>query len=97
MTLAGLSARATNPEVRELWSSFMSKWVAHVAGVIEAERARGAAPVTIAALDMSATLNLMNERVMIASLSGEKPGMPEEVALDTLAHIWITTIYGRTP
>ncbi len=46
---------------------------------------------------MSTTLNLMNERVMIASLSGEQPGMPEEVALDTLAHIWVTTIYGRTP
>ena len=34
---------------------------------------------------------------MIASLAGEKPGMAEEVALDALAHIWITTIYGRTP
>ena len=97
VTLAAHAARATNPEVRELWSSFMSKWVAHIAGVIEAERARGAAPVTIAAADMSATLNLMNERVMIASLAGEKPGMAEEVALDALAHIWITTIYGRTP
>ena len=27
---------------------------------------------------MSATLNLMNERVMIASLAGETPGMPED-------------------
>jgi TetR/AcrR family transcriptional regulator, ethionamide resistance regulator len=96
VTLAGHAARATNPEVRELWSSFMGKWVAHIAGVIEAERARGAAPVTIAATDMSATLNLMNERVMIASLAGETPGMPEEVAVDALAHIWVTTIYGRT-
>ena len=87
----------TNPEVRELWSSFMSKWVAHIAEVIAGERARGAAPATIAPTDMSTALNLMNERVMIASLSGEQPGMPEEVALDALAHIWVTTIYGRTP
>lgn len=97
ITLAALAARATNPDLGALWSSFMNKWVARIAEIIEAERARGAAPVTLAALDMSTTLNLMNERVMTASLSGEEPAMAEEVAVDTLAHVWVTTIYGRLP
>ena len=97
ITLAALAARATNADLSALWSSFMNNWVARVAEIIESERTRGAAPVTIAALDMSTTLNLMNERVMTASLSGEEPGMAEEAALDALAHIWITTIYGQTP
>ena len=97
VALAGLSGRATNPELRELWSTFMNKWVSHVAGVIEAERARGAAPTTVPAQDLSAALNLMNERAMIASFSGEQPAMSESIAIDALAHIWITSIYGTTP
>ena len=30
----------------------MQKWIDHTAGVIEAERARGAAPVTLPAADL---------------------------------------------
>jgi AcrR family transcriptional regulator len=97
VTLAAMAARPTSSELQQLWSTFMDKWVAHIAELIEAERARGAAPVTIAAQDMSAALHLMNERVVIAALTGESPGMPEETALDTLAHVWVTTIYGRIP
>ncbi|WP_102144920.1 TetR/AcrR family transcriptional regulator [Mycobacterium hubeiense] len=97
VALAGLSGRATNPELRELWSTFMQKWVNHVATVIEFERARGVAPVTIPAKDLSAALNLMNERAMIASFSGEQPAMSETTVLDTLVHVWVTSIYGQTP
>ncbi len=97
VTLAAMASRPTNPELRDLWSTFMSKWVARVAEIIETERARGAAPATIAAADLSAALNLMNERVMVASLSAERPGMPEEDSLDALVHIWVTSIYGQLP
>ena len=31
-----------------MWARFMQKWIDHTAALIEAERARGAAPVTIA-------------------------------------------------
>lgn len=94
VTLAAMVSRPTSPELRELWSTFMSKWVARVAEMIEAERSRGAAPSTVAAADLSAALNLMNERVMVASLSTERPGMAEAAALDALVHIWVTSIYG---
>ncbi len=97
VALAGLAGRATNPDLRGVWSTFSAKWVADVAQLIEAERSRGAAPFTVPAEHLSATLNLMNERVMVASFTGEIPPLSEDVALDTLAHVWITAIYGQAP
>jgi TetR/AcrR family transcriptional regulator, ethionamide resistance regulator len=96
VALAGVAATATNAEIRELWSSFMQKWVDRTAAVITAERARGAAPDTVPAQDLAAALNLMNERTMFASYTAQKPSIPEEAALDTLVHVWITGIYGES-
>jgi AcrR family transcriptional regulator len=97
VALAGVAATATNAEIRELWSAFMQKWVDRTAAVITAERARGAAPETVPAQDLAAALNLMNERTMFASYTAQKPAIAEDAALDTLVHVWITSIYGRTP
>jgi AcrR family transcriptional regulator len=91
---AGYEARATISEAGELWSRFMQKWIDNTARIIEAERARGEAPVTLPAEDLATALNLMNERVLIATFSDERPAVPEDQVLDTLVHIWITTIYG---
>ncbi len=97
VALAGVAATATNVEMRELWSGFMQKWVDRTAAIIAAERARGAAPDTVPAQDLAAALNLMNERTMFASYAGQTPAVAEEAALDTLVHIWITSIYGHIP
>ena len=97
VVLAGVAATATNAEIREMWSNFMQKWVDRTAAVITAERARGAAPDLVPAQDLATALNLMNERAMFASYTGQKPSIAEEAALDTLVHVWITSIYGRTP
>jgi AcrR family transcriptional regulator len=97
VVLAGVAATATNAEIRQMWSRFMQNWVDRTAAVITAERARGAAPETVPAHDLAAALNLMNERTMVASYTGQTPAIAENAALDTLAHIWITSIYGRTP
>lgn len=94
VSLAADAAR-TNTDLRELWSQFMQKWVGHIAVVIEAERARGAAPVTLPARDLSAALNLLNEKVMLASFAGERPAVPTENVLDTLVHLWVTSVYER--
>ena len=82
-------------EIRETWSTFMQNWVDRTAAVISAERARGAAPETVPAQDLAAALNLMNERTMFASYTGQKPAISEDAALDTLVHVWITCIYGN--
>jgi TetR/AcrR family transcriptional regulator, ethionamide resistance regulator len=94
VSLAAESAR-TNKDLRELWSRFMQKWVGHIATVIEAERSRGAAPVTLPAHELSVALNLLNEKVMLTSFAGERPSVPRERLLETLVHIWVTSIYGE--
>ncbi len=91
---AAHSVRATNPEISQLLATFMQKWIDNTAATIEAERAVGAAPTTLPAQDLATALNLMNERALFASFSGERPGMPKEQVLDTLVHIWVTSIYG---
>jgi AcrR family transcriptional regulator len=94
VSLAAEAAR-TNKDLRELWSRFMEKWVGHITAVIEAERACGAAPVTLPAHDLSAALNLLNEKVMLTSFAGERPSVAHEHLLDTLVHIWVSGIYGE--
>jgi AcrR family transcriptional regulator len=94
VTLAADAAR-TNKDLRELWSRFMQKWVGVIAGVIEAERSRGAAPVTLPAHELSAALNLLNEKVMVSSFADDRPSVPREHLLETLVHIWVTSIYGQ--
>lgn len=94
VSLAADAAR-TNTDLRELWSGFMQKWVGHIAAVIEAERARGAAPVTLPAHHLSAALNLLNEKVMLTSFADETPSIPGEHVLDTLVHLWVASIYGE--
>ncbi|WP_425436432.1 TetR/AcrR family transcriptional regulator [Mycobacterium numidiamassiliense] len=94
VSLAAEAAR-TNKDIRDLWSRFMQKWVAHITTVIETERARGAAPVTLPAHQLSAALNLLNEKVMLTSFAEERPSVPGEQLLDTLVHIWVSSIYGE--
>lgn len=97
VSLAADASRTNNREIRDLWSAFMQKWVDHITAVIEAERARGAAPQTLPAADLAAALNLMNERVMATAFAGERPAVSEPEVLDTLVHIWTTSVYHNAP
>jgi hypothetical protein len=71
----------------------MRKWIDRTAALITAERERGAAPETIPADDLAVSLNLMNERAMLAALASEQPSVDYERVVDTLTHIWLTSIY----
>jgi len=86
---------ATNPGLRQMWSDFMTGRIEYTAALITRERERGAAPETIPARDLATALNLMNERVVVAAQGSQQPALPEDAALEALAHIWITSIYGR--
>ncbi|OBJ58234.1 TetR/AcrR family transcriptional regulator [Mycobacterium sp. 1423905.2] len=94
VTLAGATARASVPEIAARWSTFMEKWIDYTAESIESERDRGAAPNTIPARDLAISLNLMNERTMFAAFADEPSAVPAERTVDTLAHIWVSSIYG---
>jgi AcrR family transcriptional regulator len=95
VALAGAEALATSPEIRGVWSGFMQKWIDQTAAMIGAERARGGAPDTIPAADLATSLNQMNERTMRAALSAEQPSVNEDHLVDTLTHIWVSSIYGE--
>nr|WP_234708325.1 TetR/AcrR family transcriptional regulator [Mycolicibacter arupensis] len=92
---AGTEALATSPEFRAMWNGFMQRWIEQTAAMIAAERTRGAAPNTIPALDLATSLNQMNERTMMAALVAEEPSVPHERVVDTLTHIWVSSIYGE--
>lgn len=91
---AGAAALATKPEFREVWLPLMQKWIDQTAALISAERARGAAPDSIPAQDLAISLNLMNERALLAVFMAEQPHLDGDHVVDTLTHIWLTSIYG---
>lgn len=93
VAVAGAAAKSSNPEVRQLWSTLMQKWVSYTTAAIKAERKRGAAPETFPAEDLSAALNMLSERVMAATFTAEEGAIPESRAIDTLEHIWLASIY----
>jgi len=95
VALAGAEALTTSTEVRAVWSGFMQKWIDQTAALIAAERARGAAPETIPVADLATSLNQMNERAMMATLSAEHPAVSADHVVDTLVHIWVSSIYGE--
>ena len=93
---AATEALATSSELRTVWSGFMQKWIDQTAAMIAAERDRGAAPETIPAADLATSLNQMNERTMMAALSAETPAVDADRVVDTLTHIWVSSIYGES-
>jgi AcrR family transcriptional regulator len=94
VTLAAAELRMTNPEARALWAEVMEGWVADVTAVIEAERARGAAPPGEPARDIAIALVQMNERVQYATFADESPSLEQDRVLDVLVEIWLRAIYG---
>lgn len=91
---AGAEAVNSSPEFRAIWAGLMQKWINLTAALITAERQRGAAPDTLPALDLATSLNLMNERMMMATLAEERPAVEHGRVVETLTHIWLTSIYG---
>jgi AcrR family transcriptional regulator len=94
---AAMVVRSRNADVHDLWSRSMRSWVDYTAEVIESERDRGAAPAGISARDLAASLNLMNERVLLAAATGEQPAVEAGAELDVLVTVWLRSIYGTIP
>jgi len=91
---AGAELRTTNQEARDVWGGVMEGWVADVTAMIEAERARGAAPPGQPARDLAIALVQMNERAQYATLLGESPSLEADRVLDVLIDVWLRAIYG---
>ncbi|MDH2443721.1 TetR/AcrR family transcriptional regulator [Amnibacterium sp. CER49] len=86
-------ARATNPRLRAEWADLLEGWVGSTAAVLERERRRGAAAPGLDAREAALALNLLNERVLAAVVSGESPAPAEHGVLDLLAGVWLAVLY----
>ncbi|HEY1974201.1 MAG TPA: TetR/AcrR family transcriptional regulator [Pseudonocardia sp.] len=97
VAIACAQAKATSPEVRELWATVMGKWVRRTQEAIQAERDRGVAPDDgVPAADLAVALNLMNERAMYSAYANERPSIAEDDVVDVLLQVWLSTIYRTT-
>jgi hypothetical protein len=94
VVLAAAELRTTNAEARAVWSQIVEGWVADVTAIVEAERARGAAPDGLPARDLAIALLQMNERVQHAAFTGEPPALSEGRVMDVLVEVWLRAIYG---
>ncbi len=94
VSVAAIGARGRSPEIQALWSGSMQTWVDFSSDVIAAEQARGASPSDIPAHDLAVSLNLMNERVLVAALADEPLAVASDALLDVLSAIWVRSIYG---
>lgn len=89
------AVQGTSAELDQRWAEVTENWVTNTTVGIEAERARGAAPTTIPARDISIALNLINQSMMRATFTGQQPAVDDSKVVDTLLHIWLNTIYGE--
>ncbi|SHG99932.1 transcriptional regulator, TetR family [Jatrophihabitans endophyticus] len=94
---AAVRAHPSSAEVRALWAEAMERWIAQTADLIEAERVRGAARAGQPARELAVALNLMNERTLAATFTGEQPAVTEDAVVDVLLAIWLPAIYGTHP
>jgi AcrR family transcriptional regulator len=94
VTVTLAEARATIPELREVWAQRSGRWIEQTASTIVAERRRGRAREIVDARATSIALNAMNERVLVASFGAEQPALAVDELLDVLTDVWCTTIYG---
>jgi AcrR family transcriptional regulator len=93
VVLAAADLFNENEEVRKLWGRVIAGLVEETAAVIEAERAKGAAPPGPDAHALATALNWMNERVFFASFAGQEPAIPEDALLTVLFSVWSRAIY----
>jgi AcrR family transcriptional regulator len=82
-----------NPELTTLWLDLMNGFTTRTAARIERDRAAGitrddADPTTLAAM-----LTWLGERVNYLAAIGEPPFDNEDRVVETLTHIWMSTIY----
>lgn len=95
MARASADALNSSAEIQATWAASMQRWIGQTAALITSERERGAAPDTIPAMDLATSLNRMNERMITATISDEAGSVPRDRIVDTLTHIWLSSIYGR--
>ena len=83
-------------QLRALWLEVMGAFSTGTAGVIEAARARGLAPLGADPLALATCLMWGYERVLDVSLTGAADGLPDPAAIiEPLAQMMVAGVFGR--
>lgn len=88
---AVLEARASSPVVREMWEAGRADFAGVIAGMIATERAAGHAPDGPDAEVLGSVLLDLNDHAVERHALGSGP--PRAQHIDTLTHIWLSSIY----
>jgi TetR/AcrR family transcriptional regulator, ethionamide resistance regulator len=91
---AWLEARRKSSGIRELWDSYLESFVAPVTQYIDAERAAGRAPAGPDSRTLATVLLELGDRVLESI--GPQDTDDDRQRADTLATIWLRSIYGTT-
>lgn len=91
-----LDARASSPAVRDQWDAFQQTYVDLMADLIAAERAAGAAPDGPDPRAIATALLDLNDRTLERVVRAAE-GLDAEEHLEAVVHVWLASIYGRTP
>ena len=90
-----LDARAASPAVRDQWDAFQQSYVDVVADLITGERESGAAPDGPDAHAVATALLDLNDRTL-ERLVRSPDGFDWDLHLESVVHVWMSSIYGRT-
>lgn len=90
-----LDARAASPAVRDQWDALQQSYVDVVAALITSEREVGAAPVGPDAHALATALLDLNDRTL-GRVVHAPAGFDVDEHLESVVHVWMASIYGRT-
>jgi len=90
-----LDARAASPAVRDQWDALQQSYVDVVAALITSEREVGAAPDGPDAHALATALLDLNDRTL-GRVVHAPAGFDVDEHLESVVHVWMASIYGRT-
>ncbi len=90
-----VEAAPLDAELEEAWSSFMERWDNAVESRIVAQQQEGLIP-PLDARRIARALNSLDASSVVAAFGRHPQDNPEEV-INTLHHVWISSLYGQTP
>ncbi|WP_433262955.1 TetR/AcrR family transcriptional regulator [Actinosynnema sp. CS-041913] len=94
---AAVRARDTDPLMRDFWTGVARKFIDATAEQIVTERAAGVAVDGPDARSLAAVLVSMNEQAFVGRSLARRSTKRDRKLVDTLAFVWLRSVYGISP
>lgn len=89
-------AAPLDQRLEQTWSAFMGLWDDQVEARIKSQQQEGLISKSINARRIANALNSLDATLLIEQFGRRPQGDPNAV-LETLHHVWVSTLYGRFP